>query len=86
MNEADAGARIEAFVRENFSVNANDPRFARDLDLFEGGYVDSVGLIELLAFIEDEFEIEVPDEDLASDEFMSIDGIASVLGRLTSNQ
>ena len=84
MNEADAAARIEAFVRESFSVSANDPRFGRDLDLFEGGYVDSVGLIELLAFIEDEFEIEIPDEDLASDEFMSIDGIAHVLGRLAS--
>jgi acyl carrier protein len=82
MNEADAAARIEAFVREAFTVDESDARFGRDVDLFEGGYVDSVGLIELLAFIEDEFGLEVPDEDLASAEFTTIDGMAAVLVRL----
>ena len=82
MNDPDVGMRIEAFVRQSFAIDAGDPRFGRSIDLFEGGYVDSVGLIELLAFIEDEFGIEVPDEELASDEFTSIDGMARVLGRL----
>lgn len=84
MSEAEAAARIEAFVRATFSVKDDDPRFGRDRDLFEGGYVDSVGLIELLGFIEDEFGVEVPDEELASDEFMTIDGMARVLDRLAN--
>ena len=82
MNAADAAARIEAFVRGNFTVDESDSRFGRDVDLFEEGYVDSIGLIELLAFIEEEFRLDVPDEELASAEFTTISGMAAVLGRL----
>jgi acyl carrier protein len=74
--------RIEAFVRQSFEIASDDPRFGREVDLFEDGYVDSVGLTELLAFIEDEFGIEVPDDELASDEFTTIDGMAGILDRL----
>jgi acyl carrier protein len=82
MNERDYGAEIEAFVRENFAVAAGDPNFGRDQNLFEAGYVDSIGLAELLAYIEEEFGTEVPEDDLVSDEFTTIDGMARVLGRL----
>lgn len=84
MTASDIAGRIETFVRENYAVDDTDPHFDRGVDLFEAGYVDSVGLVELLAFIEEEFGIDVPDEQLASDEFTTIDGIAGVLGRMTA--
>lgn len=83
MTDANAvGQRIEEFVRETFEISDTDPRFSRDADLFEGGFVDSVGLTELLAFIEAEFGVTVPDEDLASDEFMTIEGMTAIIARL----
>jgi D-alanine--poly(phosphoribitol) ligase subunit 2 len=82
MNERDVATRIEAFVRDTFDVSPDDPNFGRRLDLFEEGYVDSVGFTELLAFIEEEFGIEVPEEELLSDEFLTIDGMGRVLVRL----
>ena len=82
MNQSDVATRIEAFVRDTFDVSPGDPNFGRQLDLFEEGYVDSVGFTELLAFIEEEFGIEVPEDELLSDEFLSIDGMAGVLVRL----
>ena len=82
MTEPEVAARTEDWVRGHFSVNAADPRFARDADLFEGGYVDSVGLAELLAFLEEEFSVEIPDEVLVSDEFATIEGIARIVCRL----
>jgi acyl carrier protein len=82
MDKPQIAERIEAFVRQTFKVAPDDPHFGRDVDVFEGGYVDSIGLTELLAFIEDEFGTAVPDEELASDEFMTIDGMADILVRL----
>jgi acyl carrier protein len=76
---------IEGFVRDTFAVADGDPHFARDRDLFDAGYVDSVGLVELLAWIEERFGIEVPDDVLVSDEFTSIDGMAGVLARLADD-
>jgi acyl carrier protein len=82
VNERDIASRIESFVRDTFDVTSNDPNFGRELDLFEHAYVDSVGLTELLAFIEDEFSVDVPENELMSEEFVTIDGMAGVVARL----
>jgi acyl carrier protein len=82
VNETEAAERIEQFVRGQFAISPDDPRFDRSVDLFEGSYVDSVGLAELLGFVEDEFGVSVPDDDLLSEDFASIDGIARAVCRL----
>jgi acyl carrier protein len=46
------------------------------------GYIDSVGVVELLAFLTEEFKVTLPDEVLMSDEFSTIDGIAAIVVRL----
>lgn len=82
MTAAQVGDRVEEFVRTQFRVSPNDSRFSRSQRLFEMGYVDSVGVVELLAFIGQEFQVNLPDEVLMSDEFSTIDGIASIVARL----
>jgi acyl carrier protein len=84
MEEREVADRLEDFLRNHFSISPSDPRFGRDVDLFDGGYVDSVGLAETLGFIEGEFGVEVPDGDLLSDEFTTIDGVARVVRRLAT--
>lgn len=85
MTEAEVAEKIERFVRDQFSIDSTDPRFGRGVDLFENSYVDSVGLAELLGFIEDEFAVTVPDDDLLSEDFASIDGIARTVCRLAGS-
>lgn len=81
METLEISNRIEVFVRAQFRVADDDPRFDRDVDLFEGGFVDSVGVVELLAFIGEAFDVEIPEEALMSDEFTTIDGIARIVSR-----
>ena len=82
MSPEDIADRIEAFVRTQFEVDPGDEGFDRTVDLYELGYVDSVGFAELLAFLSKEFSVEIPEEDLLSDEFLRIDGIASIVSQL----
>ena len=70
---------LEAFIRSQFMVSNADRSFDRTVDLFDGGYVDSIGLAELLAFIEDRFAVEIPEEDLFSARFASIEGMADII-------
>jgi acyl carrier protein len=79
----EVAACIEEWVRTQFAVSPVDPRFGRNTDLFEGGYVDSVGLAELIGFLEEEFRVEIPDDVLVSNEFATIDGIAHAVCRLS---
>jgi acyl carrier protein len=76
-------SRIEAFIRARFEVDPNDDDFDRTVDLYDRGYIDSVGFVELLAFLGKEFGVEIPEQDLLSDEFLTIDGIAIIVARLS---
>ena len=74
-----AAASIETFIRHHFRIVPNDPQFSRDAHLFEGGYVDSAGVIELLMFVESTYGVSLDDEQIFSDRFTTINGIAELL-------
>jgi acyl carrier protein len=78
----EVAARVEAYVRTQFEVDPDDPGFDRSADLFASGYVDSVGVAELLEFLREEFGLEVPESELLGDDFSTIDGIAGIVIRL----
>lgn len=55
-----------------------------DLDsLLERGILDSLGLLKVLAFIEDEYKITVSDEHIVPEHFESIGAIASLVQSLS---
>ena len=81
MTEQEVAVAVEEFVRREFSISATDDNFDHNVDLFEDGYVDSVGVIELLAFLESAFGVDIPEEDLFSPEFSTIHGIAAIVSR-----
>lgn len=85
MTRDEIASRIEAFVRTQFAVAPTDPAFNRTASLFELGYIDSVGVVELLAFLHDQFGVRVPDAALLSEDFQTLDGIAGVVHTLREN-
>jgi D-alanine--poly(phosphoribitol) ligase subunit 2 len=52
---------------------------AADTDMIESGLLDSLALVSLIAAIEQEFQVELPLEDLDVDRFRSADSIAQSL-------
>jgi acyl carrier protein len=81
LTQDEIAERLEAFVRTQYLIRADDPEFARDIDLYDLGYVDSIGLVELLTFIKTSFDVEIEEDDLLSDEFSNINGIAKIVCR-----
>ncbi len=49
--------------------------------LFEEGIFDSMGLISLITFLEDEFDIKTVDDDLIVDNFESIAAITKYVSK-----
>jgi len=70
---------VEAFNRRRFDIAESDPYFSRQSNLWDEGYVDSLGMTELIVFLESSFAIQVPDTVLFSPQFTSVDGIASLV-------
>lgn len=72
----DLQARVKQFIVENFYVS--DPaELAGDTSLIAGGYVDSTGMLELIAFLEGEFGIKIEDQEMIPGNLETIARIAA---------
>jgi len=67
---------IERFIRERFQIAEAESGFTRDVNLWEEGYVDSLGVVEVIAYLEKRFCVKLPEEVIFSPEFTNIDDIA----------
>lgn len=77
-SQAEIADVIERFIRQEFRI-IEDGASLREAHLFESGYVDSAGVVELIAFVESIFKISLDDEHVFSDEFTTIDGISAIV-------
>ncbi len=81
--EAEAIARdLEAFLRRNFQIAADDPGFNRQANLWEEGYVDSVGVVETVAHIESRWQITLPEHVVFDPAFTHVAGMAALISSL----
>ena len=69
---------IKQFITEKFLFNSDDPP-GDDVSLLETNIVDSVGILEIVAFLESHFKIKVEDEELTAANLDSINRIASFI-------
>ena len=76
LNENPIGQEVRAFVLEHFPLARH--KHVSDTDsLVESGIVDSLGVLEIVTFLEARFGIVVADVDVVSENFLSIAAIAN---------
>jgi acyl carrier protein len=56
----------------SFDLNADD-------DLLGSGLLDSLGMMKLISFIEKEFKLKIPAEDMVIENFMTVSCITTYL-------
>jgi len=78
--ELDVRGRIREFVMSNYYIPAADA-IGDETSLFEGGYVDSTGVLELIVFIESAFRVTVDDAETVPENLDSIARIAAFVDR-----
>ncbi|MCW5581456.1 MAG: hypothetical protein KIS72_08950 [Luteimonas sp.] len=75
--------QIKQFILGNFLFTDDDHALADDTSLIQQGTVDSPGIIEVLGFIEETWQIRVPPQDMTPAHFDSLGSIDRYLdGRL----
>jgi acyl carrier protein len=68
-----------AFVSRDLLSGRPDLTLAGDEDLLGSGLVDSLGVMRIVAFIEERFGIAVPPEDVRIEHFLTVRQIADYL-------
>lgn len=71
---------IRAFIVENFLFGDTSQDLGDDVSLIEADLVDSTGILELVAFVEERWGIAVKDADIVPANFDSIGRIAAFVG------
>ena len=72
---------IRNFIEENFLFQIGDQNLADDQSLLEAGVVDSTGVLELVAFLEDTFHLQIADKDIIPQNLDTVDSITAFIRR-----
>lgn len=70
--------KLTQFIFEKFPMTRKK-NIGEDSALLEGGLIDSIGILEIVTFIEQEFSVKASDEDLTPENFGSIARIAALI-------
>ena len=66
---------LRRFIVENFLFGRDDP-FSDADSLLEGGIVDSTGVLELILFLEETYDLALEDDELVPENLDSIANLA----------
>lgn len=80
MAEDRVNAQIREFIMEKFPLAKR--HHLKDSDaLLETGIVDSLGVLDVVAYLEQEFSIGVADDELVPENFQSIEKLSAFVRR-----
>jgi acyl carrier protein len=76
--------RIKEFILRKFPL-AKKQGIKNSDRMLDSGILDSLGVLDVVAFVEQEFAILVSDEDLTPENFQSLDSLTAFVQRKSSN-
>ena len=73
---------LTAFIRDNLIEDERDITLDDDVQLIKNGIIDSMAVLQLTNFIEEETGVRVPDREVQLENFQSIANIDAMVTRL----
>jgi acyl carrier protein len=74
-----AKSKIRRFIIDELNWDQDPSQLTDDYPLIERHVVDSLGIFNIVSFIEEEFGVEIEDEELIPGNFGTIKGIATLI-------
>ncbi|MEP7242425.1 MAG: acyl carrier protein [Gammaproteobacteria bacterium] len=72
---------IRQFIVENFLFGQRSKQLGDDDSFLDGGIIDSTGVLELIAFLEEKYGISIEDEELVPANLDSVTRVATFVER-----
>jgi len=70
---------IRNFLFENYLFGYDEKEFSNDSSFLDFGVLDSTGILELIVFIEGEFDIEVSDVEILPENLDSVNSVSRLV-------
>ena len=73
---------IKQFLVDEFLPDVHESDIAEEFDLIDNGVIDSLGLLKVIAWIENQFRVSIDVNDMVPENFCSISAINAFLERV----
>ena len=80
-DEVSLKTQIKKFIAENMLFSGDGFTHADDASLLDAGIIDSIGVMELVTFVGNNFKVTVPPEDIMPENFDSVQKLAAYVAR-----
>ena len=75
----DIHQKIRDYVAKDLLYSSNGFEYDDDDSFLQHGIIDSVGVMDLILFIEENFDFEVEDSEITPDNFDSVNNLANYI-------
>jgi acyl carrier protein len=76
---------IVGFIVSHF-IKGEEPKDFEDISFLEEGIIDSVGVLELIVFLEETFSLNVEDEEIIPDNLDSVSKLVAFVQSKLANK
>jgi acyl carrier protein len=76
-NVTEVRSKLREFISNNFLLGKGQSELKDGASFLDSGIVDSTGVLEIVGFLQDTWEINVPDEELLPENLDSVDNLAA---------
>ena len=73
--------KIREYVLENYLFTDDQSELANDDSFLEKGILDSTGILEIINLIEEEYKIEVEDDEMIPENLDSVNNIVAFVSK-----
>ena len=73
--------QLKDYIARNLLFSDDGFKYDDDASFLEEGIVDSIGVLELVAFVDESFGVEVEDQEVTPDNFDSVNKLAAYVQR-----
>ena len=75
---------VKRFIISELMMGKRDENLENTFSLLENGVLDSLGIMKLIQFIEEDFSFSIEDEDILPENFENIESISHFIKRSLS--
>jgi len=76
---------VKDFIIKDILTDAAKTNLGNEDSLLEAGIIDSLGIVKILTFLSDKFDVNVDDQDVIPENFETINAISSYIDKKKNN-
>jgi len=83
---SELNVKLKAFIMTEVSPDLNLPKLDDDEPLIESGIIDSLGVLKILAFLDETFGVDLSSDQIKLENFKTVSLICALVDRQKNGQ